>query len=275
MLRIPLEVLKIEPMASGRRSLRLTRDVSWEAFPAYAESLVRALRGSIVDRADSAAERVWSVTIGDNPYWLSFDDFGLGVSLDSRDDEADGAIEGIRTRLLEMHARGDHGTVPSTTPSLGRRSMRFAASVLVALLKRAGWAPIATFLLHAFLSRVLDAYTRFPPLDIPMHLLGGVAIAYFFSSSFRALPDGVVSGDARWLAESLCVASLTATASVFWEFAEFTSDRLFSTGAQKGLEDTILDMALGILGGVLYLFIAGRLGSLGGVRPLPQESILQ
>jgi hypothetical protein len=101
-----------------------------------------------------------------------------------------------------------------------------------------------------------------------MHLLGGVAIAYFFSSCFAALPDGLMAKEFRWIAETVCVASLTATAAVFWEFAEFTSDRLFRTGAQKGLDDTLLDMALGILGGVLYLLFARRRGSLGGARPL-------
>jgi hypothetical protein len=149
-----------------------------------------------------------------------------------------------------------------------RLTMRIAAAVVLALVQRAGWAPITVFLIHAFLSRALDGYTRFPPLDIPMHLLGGAAIAYFFSSCFAAVPEGAVSKDIRWLAEFLCVATLTATAAVFWEFAEFASDRLFGTGAQKGLEDTLLDMALGIVGGVLYLLIAWQLKKLGEIRPL-------
>jgi len=45
MQQTPLEVLEIEPMASGHRSLRLTRSVTWEQFGAYAEALVRALDG--------------------------------------------------------------------------------------------------------------------------------------------------------------------------------------------------------------------------------------
>ena len=146
--------------------------------------------------------------------------------------------------------------------------MRIVAEVVLALVRRAGWAPIAVFLLHAFLSRALDGYTRLPPLDIPMHLLGGVAIAYFFSSCFAALPERVVSKEWRRPFQWLVVASLTATAAVCWEFAEFTSDRLLGTGAQKGLEDTLLDMALGIMGGVLYLIATHQSGSLGETRPL-------
>jgi hypothetical protein len=101
---VPLEVLEIEPMASGHRSLRLTRAVAWEDFGPYAESVARALGGSVLSRADSPVERVWTVQIGEGKYWLSFDDFGLGVSLDSRDSVADAHIEDIRSRLLKLAA---------------------------------------------------------------------------------------------------------------------------------------------------------------------------
>jgi hypothetical protein len=99
---LPLNVLELEPMASGHRSLRLTRDVRWEDFPAYAEAVVVALGGEVTSRADAPAERVWSVTIAGAAFWISFDDFGLGVSLDARDAQADAAIEGIRERLARL-----------------------------------------------------------------------------------------------------------------------------------------------------------------------------
>jgi hypothetical protein len=102
----PLDVLEIEPMASGHRSLRLTRAVAWEDFGPYAEAVVRALDGTVLDRADSPVERVWIVRICAGTYWLSFDDFALGVSLDSRDAAADAQIEDIRRRLLEVAGRG-------------------------------------------------------------------------------------------------------------------------------------------------------------------------
>jgi hypothetical protein len=95
-------------MASGQRSLRLTRDVSWEAFEAYAEGVVAALGGTIAHRADSPAERVWSVTIDGASFWLSFDAFGLGVSLDPCDADADALIVAIRERLMSI--RPKHGT---------------------------------------------------------------------------------------------------------------------------------------------------------------------
>jgi len=128
---------------------------------------------------------------------------------------------------------------------------------------RAGWFPTVVFLLHVFISRVVNGYILYPPLDIPMHFLGGVAIAFFFSRCLAMVPESAISGPPRQVAQALLVFSLTATATVFWEFAEFFSDRLFGTRAQLGLEDTLLDMALGVAGGIAYLLSAQQRATLG------------
>ena len=117
---------------------------------------------------------------------------------------------------------------------------------------------MTVFLLHALLSLGLDGYTRFPPLDLPMHFLGGVAIAYFFSWGFDLLPPCAIAAEWRTRLRLALVSAWTATAAVSWEFAEFTSDALFDTGSQKSLEDTLLDMALGIAGGVFFLLARRR-----------------
>jgi hypothetical protein len=136
---------------------------------------------------------------------------------------------------------------------------------------RAGWMPTAVFLLHVFISRVVNGYILFPPLDIPMHFLGGVAIAFFFSRCLAFVPAGIISGAPRRVLQALLVFSLTGTATVFWEFAEFFSDRLFGTHAQLGLEDTLLDMALGVAGGIAYLASAYQRATLGMPgRPLTE-----
>jgi hypothetical protein len=136
------------------------------------------------------------------------------------------------------------------------------------LIGRGGWAPILVFLLHVFISLVLNGYVLYPPLDIPMHFFGGVAMAYFLAKCFAALPEGAVAPALRPFAEFVVVLSLTATASVFWEFAEFTSDTFFGTHAQVDLDDTLFDMALGIAGGATYLLMGWRQGLLGVVAPL-------
>jgi hypothetical protein len=145
---------------------------------------------------------------------------------------------------------------------------RTALGVAGELTRRAGWAPILVFLLHVFISRVLNGYILYPPLDIPMHFFGGVAMAYFLASCFAALPERAVAPDLRPVAGLVLAVGLTGTASVFWEFAEFTSDAFFGTHAQLGLEDTLLDMALGILGAVAYVVLGWRQRALGIVWPV-------
>jgi hypothetical protein len=103
-------------------------------------------------------------------------------------------------------------------------------SVGAQLVTQAGWAPAFVFLLHVFISRVVNGYILYHRWTSDA-LLRGVAMAYFLSSCFAALPEGTIAAALRPVAAAVFVVSLTATASVVWEFAEFTSDALFATRA--------------------------------------------
>ena len=100
MTELPLERLEIEMMASGLESLRLTDRVQWEDFPEYASAVITLLGGTIVARAGAPTERVWTTSVQGCLFWISLDDFGLGVALDRQN--ADGArlIPEIRRILL-------------------------------------------------------------------------------------------------------------------------------------------------------------------------------
>jgi hypothetical protein len=98
---IPLELLKITKMASGDDSLELTQSVSWAEFPRYATEIINILGGEIINKADTPVERVWDVCINGERFWLSFNDFGLGVSLDSQMRQSSKHITAIRDRLQE------------------------------------------------------------------------------------------------------------------------------------------------------------------------------
>ena len=105
------------------------------------------------------------------------------------------------------------------------------------------------------ISRVFGAYLAYPGLDLPMHALGGVAIAHFFWHA-APLPEatpilGAISRPGRLI---LC-AALVGTSTVVWELLEWTGDALGYTSAQVDLDDTMLDMLLGLAGGALYLGI--------------------
>lgn len=119
--------------------------------------------------------------------------------------------------------------------------------------REGGLPAIAVFVFHVVASSGFDAYAHFPGLDIPMHFLGGMAIAYLFHrASIIASAYGII-GPFHRVTHTVLVVSLTCTAAVFWEFAEFTVDRLFRAQSQLGLEDTLADMFLGICGGITLL----------------------
>ena len=92
---------------------------------------------------------------------------------------------------------------------------------------------------------------------MPSHFLGGVFIANSFSMALTYLQQRKLLSMMNELSRSVFLFALTSTATVIWEFGEFSLDFFFSTSAQAGLEDTMLDMFLGMLGGTcLIVFLA-------------------
>ncbi len=121
------------------------------------------------------------------------------------------------------------------------------------------WAPLAVFVAHIILSLAFNGYQRMPGLDLPMHLLGGMAIAFFFSRLLDILGDYTIVERVDGLLRAIFLIALTATAAVLWEFAEYISDHSLGTQTQGGVEDTLSDMLFGILGGlamVSFLLLA-------------------
>ncbi len=122
----------------------------------------------------------------------------------------------------------------------------------------AAWLPVLVFGLHVVASRAFHAYVLFPPLDIPMHFLGGLAIAFFFHrAAINAFRFGIVD-TFHPVIHSLLVFSMVGTTTVLWEFCEFISDKFFGTHAQLGLPDTLFDMFLGLFGGLCFLLFSRR-----------------
>jgi hypothetical protein len=121
-----------------------------------------------------------------------------------------------------------------------------------------GWAPLLVFTVHVFISRVLGAYHTFPATDMPMHFGGGLAMAFFISRCFRALPRDVVRSSRLVLLELILVGSLTATSAVLWECAEFMCDQVFGSNIQRSLGNTMQDLALGVAGAAVFIIVRAR-----------------
>jgi hypothetical protein len=124
---------------------------------------------------------------------------------------------------------------------------------LLSALLQAGWAPAAVFLFHAYASRVLRLYENHPASDIVMHAVGGLVISFFFWRTTSLAVGAGVIGAINRTGLSVIVFGLTCAAAVFWEFGEYLSDRYLGTRAQLGLDDTLGDMLVGIVGGVAFL----------------------
>lgn len=118
---------------------------------------------------------------------------------------------------------------------------------------RAAWAPVLVFGLNIVLWLGFDAYTAFPTLDIPMHFIGGVAIAYFAFNAVLAAVSCNLIGSPNMAAVRIMSFFCACSAAVFWEFAEFVGDQYFGTKFQHGLRDTIFDLFLGVCGALSYL----------------------
>ena len=131
--------------------------------------------------------------------------------------------------------------------------LRQSISAALETLRRHAWLPLAVFLAHELCSHVIDGYRRWPSIDIPLHFFGGLAIAYFSHGALRVFAARRLIRPPDPLLRLLLLFALAITAAIFWEFAEFTADLTLGTHCQLSLHDTLLDLFMGMLGGLVLL----------------------
>lgn len=120
---------------------------------------------------------------------------------------------------------------------------------------RCAWSPVLVLVAHLVADVLLDAYALFPALDVPMHLAGGCAIAYFAWHALDVLEQQRLLDPSGGALRSLLVFGMASTAAVLWEFGEFVSDELLGTRLLSGLNDTLSDMLFGMVGACAYLVL--------------------
>jgi hypothetical protein len=129
---------------------------------------------------------------------------------------------------------------------------------VIATVRQSAWAPLSVFVLY-LAGRAFSAYLLYPPLDIPTHFLGGAAIAYFYRSAITE-SQRLIGSIPRPI-QNLLTLTCTGTTTILWEFFEYSSDLFFHTSMVLGLEDTLKDMFLGLLGGLMILMLISKGGS--------------
>jgi len=106
--------------------------------------------------------------------------------------------------------------------------------------------------MHEVCAHVVNGYARWPPVDIPLHLLGGFAIAFFSSGAIHVFAEHRLIEHPHALVHTALVFCLACTAAVFWEFAEWTADHTLGTTCQIGQDDMLLDLLMGVVGGGVF-----------------------
>jgi hypothetical protein len=120
----------------------------------------------------------------------------------------------------------------------------------------AAWAPLSVLGIYA-LGLTFHLFKLFPLLDIPVHFLGGVVITYFYRAAIRQGQRLV--GEIPYPVQVLFAFTCTGTTTILWELYENILDFFAGTHMVRGLQDTILDLFVGLLGGlVLSLFYRRR-----------------
>lgn len=119
---------------------------------------------------------------------------------------------------------------------------------ILATLRESAWAPLSVFGFYLF-GLAIHLFDAFPPLDVPTHFMGGVTITYFYRSLIRNSQK--IFGDIPLPIQIVFAFTCTGTTAVFWEFYENIMDRVFGFHMVRGLEDTIVDLILGISGALV------------------------
>ncbi len=105
----------------------------------------------------------------------------------------------------------------------------------------------STVVLHSFFGQFLDFYEYFPGWDKLLHFYGSFVITIFF---FETLRQSSKFWNAKNIPDALFMAFLLgAFAGLVWEIAEYVTDKIFPyIGAQRGLDDTMMDFVFNVLG---------------------------
>jgi len=119
---------------------------------------------------------------------------------------------------------------------------------VVSTLRESAWAPLSVFGFYLF-GLAFHLYDKFPPLDIPTHFMGGVVITYFYRVAIRNSQK--IFGDIPFLIQIIFAFTCTGTTVVLWEFYENILDYFFGFHMVRGLEDTLVDLIMGLSGALV------------------------
>ena len=126
---------------------------------------------------------------------------------------------------------------------------------ILTTLRESAWAPVSVFGFY-LVGLAINLYDVYPALDIPTHFMGGVSITYFYRSAIYNAQKFL--GEIPFPIQVLLALTSTGTTTVLWEFYENSFDFLFGTQMVRGLNDTIVDLFLGLSGALVLSLLYRR-----------------
>lgn len=126
-------------------------------------------------------------------------------------------------------------------------------------------APFLIYVLDDFLYFVWTDFSFAHHLDIHLHFVGGMAIAGSIITVLSlARRYGVLKINNDFVHFAI-VTALVVSSAVMWEFYEFSHDIVYGTHYQPSNFDTMKDLFLGTIGGMLWWCFHRIFQSLFGV----------
>jgi hypothetical protein len=129
-------------------------------------------------------------------------------------------------------------------------------------LKAHAWLPaVAVLVWHLVLWKGTSAYDQFPILDRLTHLLGGAAATWFLLCGMHAPGGSAWFGRHSRRSEAFSLLAWAGFIVVAWELLEWTLDATGLTRSQRTHDETLADMAFGLLGGIVLIVSTRRFGN--------------
>lgn len=98
-------------------------------------------------------------------------------------------------------------------------------------------------------------YNLFQDIWMILHFLGGASISYMSILFLRFFKEERIIEIKNKFVAVFIIVSVVSLFAVFWEFYEYLADSFLGTFYQLGLEDTLLDLVMGLFGGISVPFL--------------------
>jgi hypothetical protein len=114
--------------------------------------------------------------------------------------------------------------------------------------------PLAVYIVNDLICRVSFSWYEMNNVDTYIHFIGGLSIAFSINNALTVLEKENLLVIKRKLVKVFFIVAAVAFVAVLWEIYEFTWDLNFGTHLQPSNFDTIKDLIMGTLGGLLFCF---------------------